>query len=172
MGGGQAAGSSQQQQQQDKIYTTLSDLLTPDTCISTTSKAPEAYIDSLLALLPPQILLLSQTAEDLTSPEIDMTTDATAAAIAALSLPQKKQILTRVLRSPQLHQSLGSLTQAIRDGGLPLVSQSLGLKVANGGNVRGGNVPMGGGEAVEAFVEGVKKTVEEEEKGGDNMDTS
>jgi 26S proteasome regulatory subunit N13 len=35
------------------------------------------------------------------------------------------------------------------------------VKVHNGGLVRGGSVPLGGGEAVEAFVEGVKKSVEE-----------
>jgi 26S proteasome regulatory subunit N13 len=66
----------------------------------------------------------------------------------------------RVLRSPQLTQSLGSLTVALRDGGLPTISEALGMKVANGGLIRGGQMPLGGGEAVEAFVEGVKRTVE------------
>lgn len=82
------------------------------------------------------------------------------AALEALSVDQKKAILKRVLRSPQFHQSLGSLTMAIRDGGLPSIADALGVKVQNGGLVRGGSVPLGGGEAVEAFVEGVKKTVE------------
>jgi len=50
---------------------------------------------------------------------------------------------------------------AIRDGGLPSISDALGVKVQNGGFVRGGGVPLGGGEAVEAFVEGVKKSIEE-----------
>lgn len=45
-----------------------------------------------------------------------------------------------------------------------MIGEALGLKVRNGGLVRGGSVPMGGGEAVEAFVEGVKRKVEEEEK--------
>jgi len=53
---------------------------------------------------------------------------------------------------------------ALRDGGLPMIGEALGLRVRNGGLVRGGQMPMGGGEAVEAFVEGVKETVEEEEK--------
>ena len=75
-------------------------------------------------------------------------------------LNQKKAILKRVLRSPQFHQSLGSLTMAIRDGGLPSIADALRVQVQNGGLVRGSNVPLGGGDAVEAFIEGVKKTVE------------
>jgi 26S proteasome regulatory subunit N13 len=86
------------------------------------------------------------------------------AALDALSLDQKRVILKRVLRSPQFHQSLGSLTVALRDGGLPSIADALGIKVANGGLVKGGSVPLGGGEAVEAFVEGVRKTVEDEKK--------
>lgn len=50
---------------------------------------------------------------------------------------------------------------AIRDGGLPSIADALEVKVQNGGLVRGGSVPLGGGDAVEAFVEGVKKFVEE-----------
>lgn len=83
------------------------------------------------------------------------------AAMEALSLDQKKSILKRVLRSPQFHQSLGSLTMAIRDGGLPSIAEALGVGLQNGGLVKGGSVPLGGGDAVEAFVEGVKKTVEQ-----------
>ena len=87
-----------------------------------------------------------------------------AAALDALSLDQKKALLKRVLRSPQFHQSLGSLTVALREGGLPSIADALGIKVANGGLVRGGSVPLGGGDAVEAFVEGVRRAVEEEKK--------
>ena len=88
----------------------------------------------------------------------------TQAALDALSLDQKKVILKRVLRSPQFHQSLGSLTVALRDGGLPSIADALGIKVANGGLVKGGSVPLGGGDAVEAFVEGVRRAVEHEKK--------
>jgi 26S proteasome regulatory subunit N13 len=49
-----------------------------------------------------------------------------------------------------------------------MIGEALGLKVRNGGLIRGGQVPMGGGEAVEAFVEGVKGKVEEDEKEGGN----
>ncbi|KAF2207502.1 hypothetical protein CERZMDRAFT_2928, partial [Cercospora zeae-maydis SCOH1-5] len=75
---------------------------------------------------------------------------------------QKKEILNKVLRSPQLQQSLGSLTVALRDGGLPMISEALRIKVENGGNIKGGSMPLGGSAAVEAFVNGVKKTAEEE----------
>ena len=46
-----------------------------------------------------------------------------------------------------------------------MIGEALGLKVRNGGLIRGGSMPLGGGEAVEAFVEGVRKSVEEEEEG-------
>ena len=49
-----------------------------------------------------------------------------------------------------------------------MIGEALGLRIRHGGLVRGGSVPMGGGEAVEAFVEGVKETVEEDEKKGDD----
>ena len=46
-----------------------------------------------------------------------------------------------------------------------MIGEALGLKVENGGLTRGGSMPLGGGEAVEGFVEGVRRTVEEEEEG-------
>lgn len=45
-----------------------------------------------------------------------------------------------------------------------MIGEALGLKVENGGLIRGGSMPLGGGNAVEAFVQGVRKTVEKEEK--------
>jgi hypothetical protein len=65
---------------------------------------------------------------------------------------------------------------ALRDGGLPMVADALKIKVENGGLIRGGHVPLGEGQAVEAFLEGVKKTVKEEDeqegKSGGRTDTS
>lgn len=87
-------------------------------------------------------------------------------------MEQKKDILKRVLRSPQLNQSLGSLTVALRDGGLPNVSQALKIKVKNDGYIKHQGMPLGGGEAVEAFLEGVKKTVQDEAGEESKMDTS
>jgi hypothetical protein len=149
----------------DKPFTTLADLLTTNTTISYVDSLSENETNALCNLLPAELFLLAQeSSNDPSSADPSPTPSAAQAAIEALNLEQKKEILKRVFRSPQLHQSLGSLTVALRDGGLPMIGEALGLKVRNGGLVRGGSVPMGGGEAVEAFVEGVKRKVEEEEK--------
>lgn len=170
--GGQGAAGAGQSGAEQAVFTTLSDLMTPDVCIATLANATPAYLDSLCSLLPPQILLLAQEADDLT--DVDPTSETTSAAIEALTVEQKKDVLKRVFRSPQLHQSLGSLTMAIRDGGLPMVADSLKVKVKNGGLIRGGQMPLGEGQAVEAFLEGVKATVKEEDASdaGGSMDTS
>jgi 26S proteasome regulatory subunit N13 len=123
--------------------------------------APVQYIDSLLRHLPPVLLLLAQEIDDISS--VDPTPETAAAALEALSLSQKRDILHKVLRSPQFSQSLGSLTMALRDGGLPSISDALGIKVENGGFMRRGGMPLGGGEAVEAFLAGIKKAVKDEE---------
>lgn len=133
--------------------------------MATLKDASPAYIDALLSYLPPQLLTLAQSADDLTSfPDAPTTAETAAADMEALSLEQKKDLLRRVFHSPQLHQSLGSLTMALRDGGLPMVSQAMGIKVENGGHIRGGTMPLGEGAAVEAFLEGIKQTVKEEDK--------
>lgn len=150
------------QQAQGKPFTTLPDLLPTSTTIPIIDSANETLVNTLLSNLPPTILLLAQEVDDLS--DVDPNSETVQAAIEALSMEQKKDILRRVLRSPQLHQSLGSLTAALRDGGLPTVSEALKIKVENGGYIRRGGIPMGGGEAVEAFLEGVKKTVQEEDK--------
>ena len=109
-------------------------------------------------------MLEQENTSDPSSSDPTPTPAAAQAAIEVLSTEQKKDILKRALRSPQFHQSLGSLTVALRDGGLPMIGEALQLKVPNGGLIRGGSMPLGGGDAVRAFVEGVRKTVEEEEK--------
>ncbi|KAK5110375.1 hypothetical protein LTR62_006083 [Meristemomyces frigidus] len=152
----------QQHQQADKPYTTLSDLLIPATTIPFITAATETQINHLCAYLPPEICLISQ--ESASTPSSTSSPASTEAAIASLPLAQKQEILTRALRSPQFAQSLGSLTVALRDGGLPMIGEALGLKVKHGGTIKGGIMPLGGGEAVEGFVEGVKATVEEEMK--------
>lgn len=167
----QQGGQQQQQGGADKPYTTLPDLLPSSTTIPFIQSATDAQINNLCTFLPPDLFLLAQ--ESASTPTLDaplnptpvsVTEAAGLAALEALHPDQKREILARVLRSPQLNQSLGSLTVALRDGGLPMVGEALGLKIANGGNVRHGSVPLGGGEAVEAFVQGVKTTVQDEEK--------
>lgn len=160
--GSTLSGSGGQQPTQNQPIVTLPDLFSSDITISMLESASSAYIDRLCSLLPPTILLLAQEADD--PSDVDPTPTAAEAAIQALSIDQKKDILKRVLRSPQLTQSMISLTVALRDGGLPTVSEALNLKVDNGGYIRGGSMPLGGAQAIEAFVEGLKKTIEEEQK--------
>ncbi|KAI9814413.1 MAG: hypothetical protein M1827_003269 [Pycnora praestabilis] len=159
------SGHSSPQNTQSAPFTTLPDLLPSSTTIPLidSGATSPSFIDNLLSYLPPTLLLLAQENSDNSS--VDPNTETAQAALHALSLDQKKDILRKVLRSPQFSQSLGSLTVALRDGGLPSVSEALGIKVERGGFVGRGGVPLGGGEAVEAFLEGVKRTVEEEEEG-------
>jgi len=152
---------TQQMQQGGQLFTTLPDLLPSSTTIPIIDSASPAQLDNLLSYLPPAILLIPQSSSASKERMTEPSAASASAAIATLPSDEKKAILKRVLRSPQFHQSLGSLTMAIRDGGLPSIADALGVKVHNGGLVKGGSVPLGGGEAVEAFVEGVKKSVEE-----------
>lgn len=162
------SGAGSSQQAADKPYTTLPDLLTPQTTVSYVNSLLPEQLDALCQYLPADLFLLAQES-DSTTTAAEPTPAAAQAAIEALSPAQKRDILERVLRSPQLRQSLGSLTVALRDGGLPMIGEALGLRVRHGGFVKeGGSMPMGGGEAVEGFVEGVKKSVEEEESKKDS----
>jgi 26S proteasome regulatory subunit N13 len=110
-----------------------------------------------LEFLPPKLLVLAQEADDALVVSVDASS--ADAAKQALSLERKKVVLHRVLRSPQFSQSLSSLTIALRDGGLPSISEALNINVQNGGFMRRGGVPLGGGDAVEAFLNGVKDQV-------------
>lgn len=87
---------------------------------------------------------------------VEPTASSAQAALEALSVSQKRSILKRVLHSPQFNQSMGSLTMALRQGGLPSVAEALKIKVDNKA------MYAQGGEAVKHFVEGIKKSVEEE----------
>lgn len=156
--GGQ--GMSQQDQNQGQIYTTLPDLLPTAITVPMIDTTSPEQIDNLLSYLPPTLLLLAQEGASSIDGMVEPNAATATAAMEALSIGQKKALLKRVLRSPQFHQSLGSLTMAIRDGGLPSIAGALGLTLQYGGLVRGGSVPLGGGDAVEAFIEGVKKKVE------------
>jgi 26S proteasome regulatory subunit N13 len=146
--------------QGSQTYTTLPDLLPTSVTIPIVDSATPQQIDNLLSYLPPTILLIAREAPSIDG-MVEPNSEIASAAMQALSLDQKKAILRRVLRSPQFRQSLGSLTMAIRDGGLPSIADALGVQLQNGGLVRGGSMPLGGGDAVEAFIQGVKKTVEE-----------
>lgn len=115
--------------------------------------------DLLVQNLPPALLFLEHEVDEL--PDEHPDPEVLRSTAQALSVGQQTGILRRVLRSPQFVQSLASLTTAIRDGGLPSVCEALGIKVANGGYIQhGGGVPLSGGAAVEAFMKGIKDSVD------------
>lgn len=122
--------------------------------------SPE-FIDSLLSFLPPSVIVLAASSVAAEETQKEPSADAIEAAKASLSLEDKRRLLKKVLRSPQFNQALGTLTMALRDGGLPGVADALGIRVENGGYMQGGGMPLGGGQAVKSFVDGVKKTVKE-----------
>ena len=164
-GAGGAGGAASS----DDPFTTLLDLLSPPNTIPVIDKAPDEFIDALCSQLPTTLFLIEAEVDDVA--DIDPESDTAQAVLLSLSQEDKREVLKRVVTSPQMRQSLGSLTVALRDGGLPNVSSALKIDVENGGFMRGGGMPLGGGDAVKAFVEGVKRTVEKE-KGKDDMDTS
>ncbi|EMD95776.1 hypothetical protein COCC4DRAFT_46342 [Bipolaris maydis ATCC 48331] len=162
--------SSSRQQGSGAPFTTLLDLLWPSHTVPTVANASDDIIDALCAQLPTTPFLLEAEVEDVD--QIDPNSETAQMAIQTLSREEKIDVLTRILRAPQLRAALGSLTEALKTGALPTVSQALKVDVENGGYMRGGAMPLGGGDAVKAFLDGVKKTVEKEKKGGDEMDTS
>jgi len=164
----------------ENVFTTLSDLLAPETSVPVVSSAPDALLDALLAQLP-AAALLPELRDPSAAPSSSASSSepTTAEALAAMAPARKRAVLARVLHGPQLAQALAALTSALREGGLPTVSAALGVRVENGGYR--GSMPLGGGDAVEAFVRGVERTVEEEDEEkkksgkegeGDRMDTS
>lgn len=157
------AGAQQQQQQQqhqaDISYPYLSHLLPTSITVPIVDTLSAEQVDSLLSFLPPAVIVLaSDTVQfDGTS---DPTADQIKAANDSLSLEKKQALLKKVLRSPQFHQALGTLTMALRDGGLPSIADALNIKVEQDGYLQPG-MPMGGNYAVKAFIDGVKKTVKD-----------
>lgn len=156
-GGSQGLGGGQSQ---GKTYPMLTDLLDTSTTLPMVDNCPDKVVDSLVSYLPPTVVVLAQQGENGDSFSKEPSPADAAAAQEAMTYAQKRALLKKVLRSPQFHQSLDSLSLALREGGLPSIAEALGIEVENGGVVRGGAVPLGGGEAVEAFVNGFKKKVQ------------
>ena len=155
---------------ESKTFTTLSELLQPSTTLPVLDTASESYLDELLSHLPPATILLATSADEGLS--VDPDPETVQAVIMSLDSGQKRGILAKVLRSPQFSQSLGSLTMALRDGGLPTISEALKINLTNGGYLRRSGIPLGGGKAVETFIAGVKVEVEKQAVNGNSMDTS
>jgi 26S proteasome regulatory subunit N13 len=168
-GGKTSSGSSQQQGSNDP-FTTLLDLLWPSHTIPTVTNGSEDLIDTLCAQLPTTPFLLEAEVEDVD--QIDPNSETAQMAMQTLTKEEKIEVLKRILTAPQLRAALGSLTEALKTGALPTVSQALKIDVENGGFMRGGGMPLGGGDAIKAFLEGVKKSAEKEKKGDNEMDTS
>ncbi|OJJ49744.1 hypothetical protein ASPZODRAFT_58550 [Penicilliopsis zonata CBS 506.65] len=156
-------------QSQEKPFTTLQDLLSPSSTLPFIESADTETVDHLLGFLPSSLVLLAQEIEDVDATETNA--ELAEAIMQSLDISQKKDILRRVLRSPQFTQSLASLTVALREGGLPSISEALKVPVANGGFMRHGGVPLGGGDAVEAFVEGVRAQVKGQDADEHHMET-
>ncbi len=126
------------------------------------ARATPQYIDKLFDFLPPDILVLAHQPDMEETKAADPSPESHAAAKTALSLPEKKAILETVLRSPHFHTNLAGLTDALRSGGLVTVAAALGVKVANGGSARSTGMPVTGDEGVELFVDGIRRTVQDE----------
>ncbi|CUS06730.1 unnamed protein product [Tuber aestivum] len=161
---GGRAPTSQSQNQSDFLQNLISQIQLPgaaggggsgsgyqqqDPMISLHDLLPSAVTTSLLAVMTPGAV------DDLISnlPQGIVPRNATPT--------QKKEVIRKVLHSPQFSQSLVGLSVALRDGGLRGISDSLGVRLAPGEEGTGR-------DQVAIFVEAVKK--EEEKKEDNNMD--
>ncbi|KAK6496790.1 hypothetical protein TWF481_001778 [Arthrobotrys musiformis] len=128
---GGASGSSSKPQG----FLTLPSLLQPN--VTTTILESKAIRQKLLANLPPALTA-------------DVNTEY-----------QEKELLRKVLHSPQFSQATAMLTVALREGGLRGVAESLGVKLdLENAGTQGG---------VEIFVSSVKKEAEKEDDEGDTQ---
>lgn len=153
-------------QEGDKPYPRLSHLLVPPVTIGSIEHIARTYperLDILLNNLPPGVIIMASNPNPAAyDGKTEPSAEAVQQAIASMTLTQKRDILKKIVRTPQFSLALEVLTNGIREGGLPSVAGALGIPVRNGGYlVRGGNVPLGGGHAVEAFLQGVKKSVQD-----------
>ncbi|RCI15704.1 hypothetical protein L249_3481 [Ophiocordyceps polyrhachis-furcata BCC 54312] len=148
-------------QRGDIAYPSLVHLLPPSETVSMVDRASPELVDTLLDLLPPAVVVLASGLSDFGG-KPEPTTEAVTTARQSLSLNEKCDLLKKVLRSPQFYQALGSLTMALRDGGLPGVADALGFSVENGGYITDSNMPLGGGQAIKAgaFVPPAKTNAE------------
>lgn len=137
VGGPSSGGPSNYGQQTPSV--SLHDLLSTTTTIPLVASISGTALDNIIANLPPALVPRNATES------------------------QKRDVVRRVLQSPQFMQSCVSLSVALRDGALRGVADSL-------------QVPLRPGEEtvaadqIEAFVKGVKRGVEEEAEKGAGMD--
>ncbi|OAA73527.1 26S proteasome complex ubiquitin receptor, subunit Rpn13 [Cordyceps fumosorosea ARSEF 2679] len=157
-------GLGQTQRGGDLPYPYLNHLLSTSITVPMVNEASEVFINTLLDHLPPSIIVMTADATDGDDSTAEPSPTAVEAAKASLSISEKRALVTTVLRSPQFHQALGTLTMALRDGGLPTVAGALGVNVENNGYIQQSGMPLGGGHAVKAFVDGITKSAKEQSK--------
>jgi len=121
------SGSARQQEPPISLH----HLLGPGETVGLIDNASSEAIDNMISNLPPSLV-----------PE-------------NASEGQKKQIIARVLRSPQFAQGVISLSAALREGALRGVAESLKIPIVPGEEATE--------DQVEAFVRGIKRGIEREQ---------
>ncbi len=124
------------------------------------NNASEATLDQMLLNLPATILILAQESAAQIDGMVEPSPAQAQAALEALSIDQKRQLLKRVLLSPQFSQGMGSLEQAIRDGGLENVAMALRVTLDR-------RAPANS-DPLKVFMDGLKEDVMKENSTTDN----
>lgn len=159
--GGSGSGAA------NKPFTTIVDLLPSSVttaALSSPTMSDEVVSELLIKHVPSSLIYLAHGMDPSDIPEAD-DPEAVQALVEALEPGQQRSILRRVYQSPQFSQACTSLTSALRDGGLPGVADALSVQVEQGGYLnRASAIPLTGGNAVDAFLNGIKKEVTEKQK--------
>lgn len=93
-------GSASSGTRQERAFTTLPDLLSSSTTIPMIEEADPAFIEDLIVRhFPPSLVFLEHQVDD---PDIEADEETLRASVQALSEHQQRDIVRRVLRSPQL----------------------------------------------------------------------
>ena len=152
--------SQSQSQDTEGPSTILQNLLPPLTSVKLPpiESLDETTTDHLLKFLALALPLLVQGNAE----EADTDPELAQAALLSLDLAQKKAILHKVIRYPHFIRSLATLIVALRDGGSPSISEAFQIPVANGGFKRRGGGTLRGGDAVEAFLDGIRQRVKKD----------
>lgn len=124
-------GDAQGQYRQPATATSLTDLLSTPNTVPLVANMSEETLNNLISNLPPTIIPENAT------------------------LAQKKEVITKVLRSAQFTQGAASLTSALREGALRAVADSLRVPLQPGEEATGE-------DPVEVFVKAVKRQTDEQ----------
>ena len=140
-----------------KSFLSLTEILSPSNTIPFIAQSCDSSsCDQLLICLPKDIA--EPIANDEESVKLGKPLPH-GSVIQQLSSIKKQEILCRVLRSPQLCQSLDSLSLALRRGGLLTVSEALGIELNDELNLDTGKA-LERISAIDIFLDGIKRSVE------------